>query len=250
MFKPLFRFQKVIRKIPIWLRIGLVAVVAALVYFSGEPTGPVFAMAGLAAAPSSRTLGGGNKLYFRELTKQADGTFIVKTTTDVIGAAAGTWHVLGSHTDTPWARLDNAQYTLEPTLVENDLARKTLLEKVAPYTTTIVKLPPELDLEDGTVLETGTSIDGDKTKPYFDFIYFQAPTPAGKEHVFYCVGQFDRATSLPFKTNTWNLWKVKLLSVDAHGYTLADPPSTSRLTGVTFAALSGILAQGTVVEQA
>jgi len=232
------------------VRVALVFLVAAMMHLSGHPAGAKLAV-GLLAAPTSRTLGSGNKLYFRQVTKQTDGTFIICAGTDALGAASGTWHILGSHTETPWSRLDTGQYTLEPTLVENDNARRTLLTKVAPYSVTLLKIPPELDLEDGTILQTGLQLDGDNTKPYFEFIYFQSPDASTrKEEVFNCVGQFDRATSFPFKTNTWNVFKIKILSVDAHGYTTATPPSPeTRLTVVTFVALTGVTAQGTVLLQ-
>jgi hypothetical protein len=246
------KFNQIIRKMPRWSRIVLGAIVGAIFFSIGyHAAGPVLAMAGLTANPSSRTLGGGNKLYFRQLTKAADGTFtVLGSGSDVLGATAGTWHILGSHTETPWARTSEGQYTLEPQLVENDIKRKTLLEKVAPYSSTAIKTKPELDLEDGTMLQNAANLTGDDTKPYFDFIYFEAPTPAGKEHVFFCVGQFDRATSFPFKTNEFNLFKVKISSVDANGYAVATLPSPdTRLTGVTAPTLSGGLAQGTTVEQ-
>jgi len=253
--KTFFRFKTLLGRIPILLRVVIVGIIAAIMHITGNHAGVTLAV-GLVAAPATRTLGSGNKLYFRQLTKQADGTFVVSAVPDVLGNPAGTWNILGSHSETPWSRLDTGQFTLEPTIVENDLARRTLISLVAPYSSTLLKIPPELDLEDGTILQTGLQIDGDNTKPYFDFIYFQSLSVVGgvnKENVFYCVGQFDRATSFPFKTNTWNVFKVKILSVDSHGYLLASPPSTeTRLTGVTFAALTspGPLAQGTVVQQA
>ncbi|MEP7235245.1 MAG: hypothetical protein ABI778_08115, partial [Ignavibacteriota bacterium] len=204
----IFRFRDFVSRIPLGVRFAIVVIVLAMFHVAGMHGGLILATA-LAAAPGSRVRGSGNEFQFNEIDRSTAGVFTTKTAgTDFNGDIFDTWHILGSHTESPLSRDDNGLYKLEITIVENDLNRMNFLQKVAPFNTSTTKDAPELNLEDGTQLEGAGSSGGITTQPYYKAIYAGPDSVAGKKRKFYGVGQFGKATQLPFKFNEWNVWKV------------------------------------------
>jgi hypothetical protein len=197
-----------------------------------------------AAAPTTRQRYGGNLIIFTEVEKNAGGTAFqpLASGTDCFGDPFTTAHILGSQEQTDFARSASGQHTADVTIVEMDVDHKNLLINAAPFSSTSSDTAPELKLEDGTVLQASDTSSGDDTMPYFQFEVFGTPVN-GDEQVFSFVGQFAKETSFSQKANEWSKPKIKIVSIDALGFTPTFG-AHARLTGLTEVALSGSKAHG------
>jgi hypothetical protein len=208
-------------------------------------------MGQLVQNPSSRLKGGGNYIAIIQVDKQADGTFAAHTGTDAFGAAAGTVHLVGSVEETAISRDDNGSHSFDVTVVEMDLDRKNFLINAAPFSTTSANAKEELNLEDGTVLESTDSGTDDPNRPYFQIMVFGAPTAAGKEHVFFGIAQFSRSGGFNQKAKSFAKPKVKAQTVDGNGFACTLPSTVTfpRFTGVTAPTLADAKRHGIWVEE-
>jgi hypothetical protein len=182
------------------------------------------------AAPGVRLRGGGNFFGFVEIKRNLDGTFAALVGTDSLGDAAGSLHILGSHTESAWARDDKGSWTKDISFIEMDLDHKNLMEMVAPITAQSIIKDPDLTLEDGTLL-VNAEISGDVTMPYFMSVSLGAPL-AGKVQARFQVGQFLPADGWNQKPTEWSLHKIKFRTVDGNGY-VCTVPVNDALTTVT-----------------
>lgn len=241
--------SKLFHRTPLLVKILIGCIMAAIFFTEDRSTTGVVLAAALTAVPGSRTRGSGNLFHFKEIDRSTSGVFTAKTAgVDALGEAFDTFHILGSHTESPMSRDDKGLYKIEVQIVENDLARFNLLQAVAPFSASTTKDAPELNLEDGTNLEGTGSTGGDTTKPYYQGIYGGPNSVAAKKRKFYLVGQFDKASQLPFKFNEWNVFKVIFQGVDANGYVCTNP--AAGFTGITAPTLTTTKRGGTWVEEA
>lgn len=208
-------------------------------------------MAALTQTPSSRRKGGGNYVLAIQINKAADGTFEALATADCFGEAAGSVHELGSVESKSYARDDNAVNKFDVNIVEQSIAFKNLLINAAPYSTTAASSTEELILEDGTTLESADTTTADDTKPYFQFIVFDAPTAAGKEQAFFFVGQMSRSGGWDTKAKSYAKPKYSISSVDANGFVCTLPSTVTypRVTGLVAPTLADEKAHGVWVEE-
>jgi hypothetical protein len=216
-------------------------------------------MAQLLRDTGSAIKGGGAKIIGKQIQRNpTTGTLEAFTGTDCLGASAGTWHEFGSIETFDIPRADDGTHTLTPSMVEWDTARRNLLINAAPFVATDQK-PEELDLEDGTVLESSSSGE-DTTLPYFEIIYRGAPTKAGNECAFFCAGQLKRAGGpSTTKSGSFTKPKVSFVTVDASitgtssgtDYECTKPAASgpdSWVDGISAPTLAGANAHGIWVE--
>jgi hypothetical protein len=218
-------------------------------------------MAGLLRDIGSALKGGGAKIIGKQIQRTpSTGTLeAFSGSTDCLGASAGTWHEFGSIETFDIPRAADGTHTLTPTLVEWDSARRNLLINAAPYNALDTAKPEELDLEDGTVIES-SSAGEDTTLPYLEIIYRGAPDKTGKEIAFFCVAQLQRAGGPgTTKANSYTKPKVSFISIDASSaateggadYTCTKPAASgadSWVDGITAPTLAGANAMGVWVE--
>lgn len=193
-----------------------------------------------------RSTGGGNAVMVAEFVRSGS-TFVIKPSgTDALGAAAGTWHPIGSIRKTKNARSSDGKWGQEYEVLELDKDHKNLLIMAAPYSATASDAEKEGKTEDGAKFGGGT---GDDSIPFWGTIQ-RGKAVATKEHVFYMVSQFSREGGWDQDPENVSVQTFKLNSVDAGGCTFTNPSGVSWLTGVTAPALSGIYAMGKWVEAA
>lgn len=208
-------------------------------------------MAALTQNPASRTKGGGNKVLALRIQRNVStGAFeAFSGSTDELGGAAGTFHQVGSFESTDIPRADNGSHSIKLTAVEFDISRKNLAINAAPFSSTASAKKEELDLEDGTNLESTDSSSEDTGLPYWLTIVRGAPV-AGKEQAFYCVAQLSRAMSYGgSKANAYNKPVFTFNTVDAGGFVATNPATGEAwLTDVTAPTLADEKAHGIWVE--
>jgi hypothetical protein len=199
--------------------------------------------------------GGGAKIIGKQVKRTTDGTgFTALTGTDCLGATAGTWHEFGSIETFDIPRAADGTHTLTPTLIEWDTDRRNLLIHAAPFdaASSSGKLE-ELDLEDGTVIESSSATGEDSTLPYWQIIYRGTPMSTGKESAFFCCAQLNRAGGPgTTKANSYTKPKISFVSIASTGsYTCTAPAASGPdawVDGITPPTLTGATTHGVWVE--
>jgi len=208
-------------------------------------------MAQLLRNTAAALKGGGAKIIGKQIQSNGSGGFTAMTGTDCLGATAGVWHEFGSIETFDIPRAADGTHTLTPTLIEWDTDRRNLLINAAPYSASSTAKPEELDLEDGTVIESSTAATFDSTLPVWEIIYRGTPV-SGHEVAFFCVAQLQRAGGPgTTKSGSFTKPKVSFSTIDANGYVCTVPAASgpdSWVDAVAPPTLTGAKAQGIWVQ--
>jgi hypothetical protein len=210
-------------------------------------------MSGLLRNKAAALKGGGARLIGYQIKRDTAGTgYVAISGTDCLGATAGTYHEFGSIETMDLPRDDQGHFTLSPTLIEWDTARRNLLIKAAPITATSLSKKEELDMEDGEIIESADTTGEDTTLPYWVLFYRGAPLADGTEVVFTCISQLKRSGGpSATKSGSFTKPKISFVTIDGGGYTPVQPTAAGPdawVDGITPVALSGVDAHGVWIE--
>src|SRR4051794_11738210 len=94
-------------------------------------------MSALVQNPTARSKYGGNKTIVKQIQRNATtGAFeAFSGSTDCLGAAAASWHQLGTAESTDIPRDSKGAHKIDLVLFEFDILRKNLAINAAPYST-------------------------------------------------------------------------------------------------------------------